>query len=90
MKVKEQRVRRLTSGIESLFKKNKVTWVKGKGKITGPNEVTIALNEGGQQVVKTKNILIATGSDVSSPPGIKVFSHSNTSTLNIKQNFHKD
>lgn len=46
--------------------------MKGKGKITGPNQVTVALNDGGQQVIQTKNIIIATGSDVAAPPGIKV------------------
>jgi len=40
MKQKKTSVETLTKGIEELFKKNKVTYVKGFGKITGPNEVT--------------------------------------------------
>jgi len=52
----------LTGGIEFLFKKNKVDWIKGHGKIIGANEISIALNDGGNQSVRTKNTLIATGS----------------------------
>jgi len=55
-----------------LFKKNKVTYVKGKGTITGPNEIKVALSDGGSETIKTKNIIIATGSDVVSPPSIKI------------------
>jgi len=57
----------LTKGIEGLFKKNKVTYVVGKGIITAPGEVTV-----GKDVLKTKNILIATGSDVAPLPGVAV------------------
>jgi dihydrolipoamide dehydrogenase len=46
MKAKEERVHGLTSGIEGLFRKNKVTYAKGKGTITGPNEVKVALADG--------------------------------------------
>jgi dihydrolipoamide dehydrogenase len=72
MKAKEERVFGLTSGIEMLFKKNKVNYVKGKGTITGPNEVKATLTEGGSQTIKTKNIIIATGSEVTPLPGIKI------------------
>jgi len=72
MKAKEERVNGLTSGIEGLFKKNKVTYVKGWGTITGPNEVKVNLAEGGTQTLSSKNIIIATGSDVASPPSIKI------------------
>lgn len=41
-----------------------VDYVKGKGKITAKDEVSVALNAGGEKVLKTKNILIATGSEV--------------------------
>lgn len=72
MKVKETRVNGLTGGIELLMKKNKVTYVKGKGTITGPNDIKVALNDGGSESIKAKNIIIATGSEVVSPPTIKI------------------
>jgi dihydrolipoamide dehydrogenase len=63
MDAKAKSVKGLTSGIEYLLKKNGVTYVKGHGKITKPGEVAAALNDGGSTVLKTKNILIATGSE---------------------------
>ena len=58
---KDRAVKGLTGGIEFLFKKNKVDYIKGFGKITGPNTVQVKLNEGGESTVQAKNILIATG-----------------------------
>ncbi|XWS08451.1 hypothetical protein CRYUN_Cryun40dG0003600 [Craigia yunnanensis] len=55
-----------------LFKKNKVTYVKGYGKFISPSEVSVDTFEGGSTVVKGKNIIIATGSDVKSLPGITI------------------
>jgi dihydrolipoamide dehydrogenase len=52
--------------------KVKVTYVKGKGRITGPNEVQASLLQGGSETIKTKNIVIATGSDVISLPNVKI------------------
>lgn len=49
-----------------------VTQVSGHGKITGPNEVTAIKADGSTEVIKTKNILIATGSEVTPFPGIQV------------------
>lgn len=72
MKAKEDRVLGLTSGIEGLFKKNKVTYVKGKGTIAGPNQVKVQLMDGSSQVIDTKNIIIATGSEVTPIPSIKI------------------
>lgn len=72
MKMKEGVVDGLTKGIEGLFKKNKVTYVLGKGKITGTNDVEVALNAGGSQSLKAKNIMIATGSEASVIPGVQV------------------
>jgi len=60
-----------TGGIEYLFKKNKVDWLKGKGRITGRNEVTIT-GDNGAEVVGAKNIILATGSEVTPVPGIEV------------------
>ncbi|EGC37861.1 dihydrolipoamide:NAD oxidoreductase [Dictyostelium purpureum] len=65
MKYKEKAVSGLTAGIESLFKKNKVDYAKGHGKITGPNTVEVTMNDGSVKTIETKNIVIATGSEVS-------------------------
>lgn len=73
MKAKEKAVTTLTAGIESLFKKNKVTYIKGHGKVVGKNEVSVALADGqGNQTVSAKNIMIATGSEVSPLPPVPV------------------
>lgn len=62
MKQKDKAVSTLTKGIEGLFKKNKVEYAKGEGRITGKNEVTVTTAEG-QTKIQTKNIVIATGSE---------------------------
>ena len=88
MKQKEKSVKGLTSGIEFLFKKNKVRYVKGTGKITGPNEVEASLLDGKSETLKTKNILIATGSDVMSIPGLDIDEEkivSSTGALSLKE-----
>jgi len=89
MKYKERAVGGLTSGIELLFKKNKVEYVKGTGKIVDPNSVEVTLSEGGgKQVLKAKNILIATGSDIMSLPNIKIDEEtivSSTGALSLKK-----
>lgn len=54
-------------GVEFLFKKNKVTWLKGAGKITAPGKVEV---EG--TTYETKNIIIATGSDSAPLKGVEV------------------
>ena len=56
-----------------LFKANKVTHLEGHGKITGANEVSVFGPDGSvQDVIQTKNIMIATGSEVTPFPGIEV------------------
>lgn len=57
----------LTKGIEGLFKKNKITWLKGAATITGKHEVTVE-----NTTYNAKNILIATGSDVMPLPGVEI------------------
>ncbi|KAI3841186.1 hypothetical protein MKX03_004890 [Papaver bracteatum] len=69
---KDKAVSNLTRGIEGLFKKNKVTYVKGYGKLISPSEVSVETIEGEKTVVKGKNIIIATGSDVKPLPGITI------------------
>ncbi|WP_370171036.1 dihydrolipoyl dehydrogenase [Sphingobium abikonense] len=60
-------VKGLTGGIEFLFKKNKVTWLKGLATFTGANSVEV----GGEKVT-AKNIVIATGSSVTPLPGVTI------------------
>jgi dihydrolipoamide dehydrogenase len=60
-------VKGLTGGIEFLFKKNKVTWLKGLASFTGANTVEV----NGEKVT-AKNIVIATGSSVTPLPGVAV------------------
>jgi len=56
-----------TKGIEFLFKKNKITWLKGWGTIPAPGQVTV-----GDEVYSAKNIVIATGSEASPLAGVTV------------------
>ena len=72
MNNKDRSVLTLTKGIEFLFKKNKITQLKGKGSITTKNSVTIVDDDGKKSVYKTKNIIIGTGSIPTSLPGIKI------------------
>ena len=52
LKAKDKSVTGLTKGIEGLFKKNKVSYVKGMGKFTGAKEVTVDLLDGGVEKVR--------------------------------------
>lgn len=72
MAAKDETVSGLTGGIEFLFKKNKIDWIKGAGAFTAKDTIEVKLNDGGTQTVKTKNTIIATGSDVASLPGITI------------------
>ncbi len=67
MKHKDDVVGANTSGIEFLFKKNKVDWLKGTAKIEGEGQVSIDGTS-----YEARNIVIATGSEVSSLPNIKI------------------
>jgi dihydrolipoamide dehydrogenase len=71
MKQKEDAVKQLTSGVAYLFKNNKVTHVNGYGRITSPHEVTVDKADGTKEAIRTKNILIATGSVPMSFPGLE-------------------
>ncbi|HEX8364357.1 MAG TPA: dihydrolipoyl dehydrogenase [Allosphingosinicella sp.] len=57
----------LTKGIEFLFKKNKVTWLKGHARFTGANAIDVA-----GTAYSAKNIVIATGSSVTPLPGVEI------------------
>ncbi|MFP5328583.1 MAG: dihydrolipoyl dehydrogenase [Alphaproteobacteria bacterium] len=64
---KAKAVKELTGGIEFLFKKNKIEWLKGQATFEGANKVTV-----GDRTVSAKNIVIATGSSVTPLPGVEV------------------
>jgi dihydrolipoamide dehydrogenase len=72
MKQKGESVAALTKGVEFLFKKNKVDWIKGKGRIAGPGKVEVIAADGAISSLETKNIVIATGSEPSPLPGVEV------------------
>lgn len=72
MASKDKTVGELTGGIEYLFKKNKITWIKGAASFAGKHALDVKLTGGGKQKVEAKNFIIATGSDVVSLPGIKI------------------
>jgi dihydrolipoamide dehydrogenase len=73
----------LTQGIEGLFKKNKVTYIKGHGEIVDAHAVKVD-----KEVYRTKNILIATGSEVMGLPGVEIDEKSivsSTGALELKK-----
>jgi dihydrolipoamide dehydrogenase len=68
---KDKIVKGLTSGVEFLFKKNKVDWIKGSGRLAGKGKVDIT--EGDKQTITVKKeIIVATGSQPRSIPGIEI------------------
>ncbi|MGE5202666.1 MAG: dihydrolipoyl dehydrogenase [Acidobacteriota bacterium] len=75
-------------GIEFLFKKNKVAWIKGAGRIAAPGAVEVALDGGKTETLAAKAIVIATGSDVVRLPGIEIDETrivSSTGALTLKE-----
>ena len=72
MNNKKRSVLTLTKGVEFLFKKNKITHLKGNGSITSNNTVTVTADSGKKYSCKAKNIVISTGSVPTSLPGIKI------------------
>ena len=68
MKSKDTAVSGLTGGIDYLFKKNKVDYLKGWGKFNSPTGVDVDLNAGGTESFTAKNIIIATGSEPNALP----------------------
>ena len=87
MSNKNKSVQVLTKGVEFLFKKNKVTYIKGKGVLFSKNDI-IVYDQNKKTNIKTKNIVIATGSEVSSLPGIEIDEKniiSSTGALSLKK-----
>lgn len=72
LRAKEKAVETLTHGIEFLFMKNKVHYIKGSASFASPTDINIALLDGGATQISGKNIIIATGSGVTPFPGIEI------------------
>jgi dihydrolipoamide dehydrogenase len=70
---KDKMIAGLTGGIEMLFKKNKIDWIKGTARLTGGLGVEVTLHDGGKQAISAKKeLIVATGSTPRSVPGIEV------------------
>jgi len=87
MQNKDKAVTTLTKGVEFLFKKNKVTYLKGIGKLKSKSEITITDKENKEINIQSDNIIISTGSEPVSLPGIKFDEEkiiSSTGALSLK------
>ncbi|RYC04592.1 dihydrolipoyl dehydrogenase [Ciceribacter ferrooxidans] len=69
---KDATVKSNVEGVSFLFKKNKIDGIQGTGKILAAGKVEVTNDKGETQVLETKNIIIATGSDVAGIPGVQV------------------
>ena len=72
MAQKDESVTALTKGVDFLMKKNKVERLLGRGRIAGPGRVEVDGADGKTLTLEAKNIIIATGSEPSGLPGLKV------------------
>ncbi|MBP1178784.1 dihydrolipoyl dehydrogenase [Methylobacterium sp. PvR107] len=72
MAFKDEGVAGNTKGVEFLLKKNKVETFHGTGRIAGAGRVEVVSDDGGNQMLETKSIVIATGSDVTRLPGVTI------------------
>ena len=72
MAQKDESVTALTKGVDFLMKKNKVERLLGKGRIAGPGRVEVDGADGKTLTLEAKDIIIATGSEPSGLPGLKV------------------
>ncbi|WP_369719955.1 dihydrolipoyl dehydrogenase [Bradyrhizobium sp. LLZ17] len=71
MNFKQQGIDGNVKGVEFLMKKNKIDVLKGTGKILGTGKVEVSA-DGKSQIIETKNIVIATGSDIARLKGIDI------------------
>ena len=69
---KDKVVGTLTRGVEFLFRKNKVEWLKGKGRIATPGRVVVIGRDGATREVEANSIIIATGSESSPLRGVEI------------------
>ncbi|KAK8846745.1 dihydrolipoyl dehydrogenase [Kwoniella newhampshirensis] len=86
---KHSAVKALTGGIETyLFKKNGVDYIKGEASFASPTKINVNLLEGGETQVEAKNVIIATGSEVTPFPGLEIDEErivSSTGALDLKE-----
>lgn len=86
---KDKSVDSLTSGIEMLFKKNKVTYIKGEGSFENEKTISVKPIDGGEsQTIEADNFIVATGSEVTPFPGITIDEErivSSTGILSLKE-----
>ena len=69
---KDKVVTTLTRGVEFLFRKNKVDWLKGTARIAAPGRVALAGTGGSDQDLEATSIIIATGSESTPLPGVEI------------------
>ncbi|NML75815.1 dihydrolipoyl dehydrogenase [Rhizobium sp. S-51] len=69
---KDATVKSNVEGVSFLFKKNKIDGFQGTGKVVSAGKVSVTNDKGEEQILETKNIVIATGSDVAGIPGVAV------------------
>jgi dihydrolipoamide dehydrogenase len=70
---KDKMIAGLTGGIELLFKKNRIAWIKGTARLAGGRTVEVTLGDGSRQTLTaTREIIVATGSTARSVPGVEV------------------
>jgi dihydrolipoamide dehydrogenase len=72
MNFKQQGIDGNVKGVDFLMKKNKIDVIRGKGKILGAGKVEVTGGDGKAQLVETRNIVIATGSDIARLRGIEI------------------
>lgn len=72
MAAKDTSVDGLTKGVEFLFKKNKVEYIRGTAALSGEHEVKVNKIDGGEETLVAKNIIIATGSEATPFPGLTI------------------
>ena len=72
MAQKDESVAALTKGIEFLFRKNKVEWIKGWGRLAGAGRVVVKAADGAETTIDATNVVIASGSAPASLPGVEV------------------
>src|SRR6266853_2083877 len=69
---KDKVVTTLTRGVEFLFRKNKVDWLKGRGRISAPGRIVVTSSDGATREVEATSIIIASGSESTPLPGIEI------------------
>tara|TARA_B100001029_G_C15057381_1_gene455491 strand:+ start:1352 stop:2752 length:1401 start_codon:yes stop_codon:yes gene_type:complete len=88
MQNKDKAVTILTKGVEFLFKKNKISYFKGIGKLKSKNEITIIDKDNKETKINSENIILSTGSEPVALPGIKFDEEkiiSSTGALSLKE-----